>query len=83
MKINWKVRFKNKTWLLSFTALLLTFGYNLLEMFGIVPAVSQQEIMDAVTSVLTILAAVGVIIDPTTKGIGDSEKAMTYSEPKK
>lgn len=83
MKINWKIRFKNKAWLLSFIALLLTFGYNILDMFGIVPSVSQQEIMDAVTAILTILAAVGVIIDPTTEGISDSEKALTYTEPKK
>lgn len=83
MKINWKVRFKNKTWLLSFIALVLTFAYNVLNMFDIVPMVTQQEIMDAVTAVLTILAAVGVIIDPTTEGISDSEKALTYEEPKK
>lgn len=83
MKINWTVRFKNKAWLLSFIALVLTFAYNVLNMFDIVPMVTQQEIMDAVTAVLTILAAVGVIIDPTTEGISDSEKAMTYEEPKK
>lgn len=83
MKINWKVRFKNKTWLLSFIALVLTFAYNVLNMFDIVPMVTQQEIMDAVTAILTILAAVGVIIDPTTEGISDSDNAMTYEEPKK
>lgn len=83
MKINWKVRFKNKTWLLSFIALVLTFAYNVLSMFDIVPSVTQQEIMDAVTAILTILAAVGVIIDPTTEGISDSDNAMTYEEPKK
>lgn len=83
MKINWKVRFKNKTWLLSFIALVLTFLYNVLSMFDIVPTVTQQEIMDAVTAILTILAAVGVIIDPTTAGVSDSEKALTYEEPKK
>lgn len=83
MKINWKVRFKNKTWLLSFIALVLTFLYNVLSMFDIVPTVTQQEIMDAVTAILTILASVGVIIDPTTAGVSDSEKALTYEEPKK
>ena len=83
MKINWKVRFKNKTWLLSFIALVLTFLYNVLSMFDIVPTVTQQEIMDAVTAILTILAAVGVIIDPTTAGVSDSENALTYEEPKK
>lgn len=83
MKINWKVRFKNKTWLLSFIALVLTFLYNVLSMFDIAPTVTQQEIMDAVTAILTILASVGVIIDPTTAGVSDSEKALTYEEPKK
>ena len=30
---------------------------------------------------LTLLGLLGVIIDPTTAGLGDSERAMTYEEP--
>lgn len=33
MKINWKVRFKNGKWLLSFASLIVAFLYQLLGMF--------------------------------------------------
>ena len=42
MRINWRVRFKNKTWLVSFLTVILAFVYQVLGMFGIVPAVTQD-----------------------------------------
>lgn len=81
MKINWKVRFRNKTWLASFIALLLSFVYSLLGMFEVALPVEQDKVMDIVATVLTVLGALGVIIDPTTPGVSDSERAMSYTEP--
>lgn len=78
MKINWKVRFKNKTWLAAFVALILTFVYNILGMFEVALPVEQDSIMAVVTSLLTLLTGLGVIIDPTTQGVQDSDRAMTY-----
>ena len=83
VKINWKVRFKNKTWLLSFSALVLSFIYNILGMFEVVPPVSQELTNNLILAVVQILTAVGVLVDPTTAGVKDSEQAMTYEEPKK
>ena len=83
MKINWKVRLRNKPWLMSFTALVITFVYDLLAMLDIVPAVSEERIMGIVQLVLTLLTALGVLIDPTTQGVSDSERAMLYVEPGK
>lgn len=83
MKINWKVRLRNKTWLMSIIALIITFVYDLLAMLEIVPAVTEDWLMSIVQTVLTLLTALGVVIDPTTQGMGDSERAMMYQEPGK
>ena len=74
--INWKLRFKNKTTLLAIasTVILLAqqLGFKL-----------PDNIADIVNTFFTLLVLVGVINDPTTEGISDSPKALTYSEPKK
>ena len=31
---------------------------------------------------VNLLVALGVVVDPTTQGVGDSERAMGYTEPK-
>ena len=83
MKINWKVRLRNKTWLASLLALVVTFVYNLLAMLEIAPAVTEDWVMGIISTVLTLLTALGVLIDPTTHGVQDSERAMLYVEPGK
>lgn len=81
MKINWKVRFRNRAWLASFISLLVGFVFNLLRLFEIDPAFSESVLMNTVNQVLTFLGLIGVLIDPTTAGLGDSERAMGYEEP--
>jgi phi LC3 family holin len=81
MKINWKVRFKNKTWLAALIALVVNFVYNLLAAFDVTPPVGQDNVLAVVAAVLTVLTGLGVIIDPTTPGAGDSERAMSYVAP--
>jgi len=81
MKVNWKVRFKNKTWLSMFLSLIIGFAFNLLKMFDIVPVVTENLIMQIVGQVLTFLGLIGVLVDPTTAGLNDSVRAMNYEEP--
>lgn len=81
MKINWNVRFKNKTWLLSFIALIVAFLFDLLALFDIFPAVTQSMVMQLVNIALMVLSAMGVVNDPTTPGVEDSARAMTYVNP--
>ena len=83
MNINWKVRLQNKTWLLAMAAALLAFVYQLLGLLGITPAVSQDQIAQLVGLAINVLVALGVVVDPTTSGMGDSTQAMTYTSPKK
>ena len=84
MKINWKVRLKNKVfWLAVIPALLLVvqtvaslFGYN----WDFV--VLNQQIAAIINAVFALLAILGVVNDPTTAGITDSYRAMSYDKPK-
>ena len=81
MKINWKIRFKNKVWLGSFISLIIGFIYSMLALFDIFPAVTQNIILQHANQVLTFLGLIGVIVDPTTPGLEDSDRAMSYVEP--
>ena len=81
MKLNWKVRFKNKTWLTMFLSLIVGFVFNMLKLFDIVPTFSENLVMNIIGQVLTFLGLIGVIVDPTTEGIQDSNRAMGYEEP--
>ena len=81
MKINWKVRFKNKVWLTSFISLVVGFVFNLLTLFDVVPVVTQNNVMMIAENVLTFLGLIGVLVDPTTAGLNDSIRAMGYDEP--
>lgn len=78
MKINVKARVKNKTFLLSFSALVIAFVYQALSLFGVMPEINESEVVNVFSVVINILACVGVIVDPTTDGISDSDRAMTY-----
>lgn len=84
MKINWTVRLKNKTFWLSVipAALLLVqvvaavFGYTL--DFGEL----GNRLLAVVNAAFALLSVLGVVTDPTTAGVSDSEQAMTYEKPK-
>jgi len=81
MKVNWKVRFKNKVWLSSFFSLLIGFVYSMLALFDVYPVVTQNLIGQIINQILMFLGLIGVIVDPTTAGASDSNRAMSYVEP--
>lgn len=81
MKVNWKVRFRNKTWMTMFVSLIIGFVFNLLKLFDVVPAVTENAVATIAAQVLEFLGLIGVLVDPTTVGIGDSNRAMGYEEP--
>lgn len=80
-KINWKVRLKNKVWLAAMASLIISFVYGLLELLDIVPSITEGRTIEVVQSLLTVLGLIGVVTDPTTAGIGDSNRALGYDEP--
>lgn len=81
--MNWKLRLKNKTTLLSLALTVIAFVYNILGAFEIVPAISQDSLVQLITLIINFLAVIGIVVDPTTAGIMDSERAMNYEEPRK
>lgn len=82
MNINWKIRFQNKTFLTGLISLVVVFIYDLLQLLGIAPVVTQSAVMQVAEGILTILGMVGVIADPTTAGLTDSRQALTYTSPR-
>ena len=50
-------------------------------MFDVYPPFTQNTIMEIVSQFLTFLGLLGIIVDPTTEGIFDSERALGYEEP--
>jgi len=75
--INWKIRFKNKPFLLTFLTLLITFVYQLLAMFEVFPRISQDEVTSLVLIIINGLGAYGIVVDPTTPGTPDSTRVLT------
>ena len=83
--INWTVRIKNKAfWVAAIPAILLLVQV-VADVFGFTLDLGDlgNKLLAVVDAVFVVLVILGVVVDPTTAGIGDSEQAMTYTEPKK
>ena len=85
MKINWKVRIKNKYFWFAIIPVALLLVQQVLEIFGVSLDLSGLvgQLLDVVETAFVGLALVGVVVDPTTDGMSDSEQALTYDKPKK
>ena len=81
MKINWKVRFQNKAWLASFISLIIGFVYGMLALFDVFPDITQATVTRMIGQVLEFLGLIGVLADPTTEGLSDSKRALSYDHP--
>lgn len=81
--INWIARFKNPIFWTTVIPAVVTCVYTVLGAVGIVPALTENMVLNIMTVVITALTALGVLVDPTTAGIGDSKLAMTYKAPRK
>ncbi|MFJ7952460.1 phage holin [Lysinibacillus sp. NPDC096418] len=83
MRINWKVRFMHKPFLLAMFSLVVLlaqqvgaiFGYDLTNMMS-------EQLTSILNTVLSILVLMGVVVDPTTSGLKDSERAQMYRRPR-
>ncbi len=84
MKINWKVRAKNKMFWLSLIPALLLLVSQVLALFGVSFDYSQlsEQLTEIVSTVFVVLALMGIVVDPTTKGVNDSKQALKYEDPK-
>ena len=82
--INWKVRLKNKTFWLTAVPAVLLLASQVLKLFGVEWDYTglAEQLTAIVDTIFAILALLGVVNDPTTQGVGDSQQALTYETPK-
>jgi phi LC3 family holin len=87
--INWKVRFKNPHWVTGFVSQLLIIAQMVTVGLNQTGAIHFQWsesinvwVLGFANAVLLLFAMMGIVQDPTTKGLSDSEQAQEYTEPK-
>ena len=81
MKINWKVRIKQPAFWIATIPVVITFIYAILALVGVTPSITEDVAQNAFIAVVAVLAQLGIVVDPTTKGINDSDRAMSYEKP--
>ncbi|MDQ0221972.1 phage holin [Streptococcus moroccensis] len=84
MNINWTVRLKNKNFWLTIVPALALALQAILKVFGMDFDFGEtvNNLLVVVNTVFAVLAILGVVNDPTTAGLSDSERALGYTEPK-
>ena len=83
--INWLVRIKNKYFWVTLIPALLILIQAVASVFGF--SIDLTEIGGKlgylIEAVFAVLAILGIVVDPTTDGVTDSNLALTYEEPRK
>ena len=82
--INWKVRIANKTFWLSLIPAVLLLIQVVAAVFGYTLDLGElgNRLLAVVNALFAVLAILGVVNDPTTQGVADSQQAMEYRQPK-
>lgn len=81
--INWKVRFKNRDFWLALIPAVILLIQAIGKLFGLSFDLGEvgNNLKEIVNDLFLVLVIMGIVNDPTTDGIGDSNRAMTYNEP--
>lgn len=74
--LNLKIRLKNKTFIITMMTTIIAFVYQLLAQFEIVPKITQDQTIQVLMLIVNILAGLGILVDPTTDGVKDSERVL-------
>lgn len=82
--INWKVRLMNKTFWMAIIPGMLLLAQAISSVFGYTLDLSDvgEKLLAVVNALFAVLAVLGIVTDPTTAGVSDSEQAMQYEKPK-
>lgn len=83
MNINWIVRIKNKQFWLSVIPAIALVIQAVAAVFGFTFDFSTLvgKLLAVVDAVFALLVILGIVVDPTTSGVGDSVRAMGYDKP--
>ena len=81
--INWKVRILNKTFWLTLVPALALLIQTFLAVFGVKLELGEtiDKLLVFINALFAVLMIVGIVNDPTTIGVSDSTRAMTYERP--
>ena len=84
MNINWLVRIKNKQFWVTFIPAVLLLIQVIVAVFGYSLDLGDlgNKLLAVVNALFAVLTILGIVTDPTTKGVSDSAQAMTYTQPK-
>lgn len=84
MSINWKVRVRNKAFWVALIPALLLLVQQVCAVVGVQLDLGdlQAQLVAIVGTVFTLLAILGIVVDPTTAGVTDSIQALGYDAPK-
>lgn len=82
--INWKIRMQNKTFWLALVPAFLLLIQAVAQVFNVSLDFTNlnKDLLNVVNALFVVLTILGVVTDPTTKGLSDSTQALTYSKPK-
>ncbi len=82
--INWQVRIKSKQFWLALIPAVLLLVQVIAAVFGFELDLGDigNKLLDVVNALFAVLAILGIVVDPTTEGVGDSAQALTYDRPK-
>lgn len=81
--INWHVRILNKDFWLAMVPAVILLVQTVLAVFGVRIDLGEfgNQLLAVVNAIFGVLTIVGVAVDPTTQGLGDSKRAMGYDKP--
>lgn len=83
MNINWILRLQNKATLTTLCIAIITAVYGVFAAIGFTPGIAEEQIKNLVLTFIGVATALGIVVDPTSEGISDSDRAMGYVEPYK
>lgn len=83
MMINWKVRILNKTFWITLVPALALLLQAFLAVFNIRLELGDttEKLLVFINALFAVFVIVGIVNDPTTSGVSDSTRAMTYERP--
>lgn len=76
MKLNWKIRFKSKTFLVALFSLVLLLAQQLGLILGIDLTVYNEQLTAVFNTVLSILVLLGVVVSNDSVGLSDDKHTL-------
>ena len=76
--INWKARLQSGPFWIGVASAVVAAVFAIVQLVGVTLPVTADQVLNVVTLILMIPASIGIISDPTTKGLSDSSRALKY-----